>query len=1048
MRSHGRPGDALLLAAALGLVIPGASSSETIAVAADGSFDHATIGEAMAAAVDGDTVRVGPGTYRERVVLRSGVVVHGSGYEDTRIEVDWLANPVYAPSVAGAEISDFTLAYTGSEPPVVVLLQSARVTVSRCRITSTGGIGVYAVDGSEVEVRECVVEQNDGFGVYVSSGSRGYVRDSQIRGNDYAGVAFDRGASGEVTGCLLTENSGNGITVNGAGPVVVSGSVLARNSGVGVFGLEGADMELRRNTVVGNGSYGILLRSGSVASIYDNVVVGNLYGGIVTTGGEQGDGSVRAIGHNGVWGNGLTSQSSGNRSNYQGAEASASDLTSNPCFFDEASGDYRLRSNSPLIGAASDGGTIGALGVAGPEEERASPSTVSILAFPKTAYWTLTQDQAFLSVDLHMWAGTESAFVPEEVEMRFFGHDDQLAALERIPSADFRTTAARIEGNVVDLLMVWDASQTELKPPPSLEVPPGGRGVFLPREIPFARAELPVRAEYVVRGREGDRSVERVCEVVPTFYQQRTDFRLPLRGGGWMVLNGPPEDNHRHRGMGFRGDEASVSGRYALDIVRCYGGRLHRSDGSTNTDYWDYGAPVYAPAAGQVIEVKNDGTEGDPGGGLGTGANFVVIDHQNGEQSSMFHFIPGSVVVEEGQWVEQGDLVAALGASGRAWDLPHLHFQVDDGQGWPSEGFPVTFRGGRILGVEIQDGMLLTGSLFEGESLGPVLRVAADGSGQYLTIGDAMVAAVAGDTVRVGPGIYRERVVLKSGVVVQGSGYEHTRIEVDWLANPVWASKVAEAEIVGFTLAYTGSELPVVVLLQSAQATISQCRITSSGGIGVYAVEGSEVVVRDCLVEQNKGFGVSVRSDSKGYVRDSRIRGNEWAGVSFDEEASGEVTGCFLTANNGHGITVNGAGPIFVSGNVLAGNSGAGLFGMAGADLEIRRNTLVANGTLRYPAAVGQCGLDSRQCGGRQRLVGDQDRGRRGRRWDRHPDRVQRLLGERGRRLPGGGGPGLRPGGGSALPGPGRGRLSPAGGFAVAQRGEWWRGYRGAGIDG
>ncbi len=86
----------------------------------------------------------------------------------------------------------------------------------------------------------------------------------------------------------------------------------------------------------------------------------------------------------------------------------------------------------------------------------------------------------------------------------------------------------------------------------------------------------------------------------------------------------------------------------------------------------------------------------------------------------------------------------------------------------------MAFTGGRILEVEIQDGMLFTGALFEEESLGPVLRVAADGSEDYRTIGDAMAVAITGDTVRVGPGTYRESVALKSGIVLEGSGDENT----------------------------------------------------------------------------------------------------------------------------------------------------------------------------------------------------------------------------------------------------------------------------------
>ncbi|MFV2064668.1 MAG: hypothetical protein ACC726_14335, partial [Chloroflexota bacterium] len=48
---------------------PGASNGTEYTVAADGSGDFGTIAEAVAAAVDGDTVLVQPGTYTEAIVI-------------------------------------------------------------------------------------------------------------------------------------------------------------------------------------------------------------------------------------------------------------------------------------------------------------------------------------------------------------------------------------------------------------------------------------------------------------------------------------------------------------------------------------------------------------------------------------------------------------------------------------------------------------------------------------------------------------------------------------------------------------------------------------------------------------------------------------------------------------------------------------------------------------------------------------------------------------------------------------------------------------------
>ena len=925
------------------LAVPGPSSGRTITVSFGGGSDYPTIGQAVVAASSGDTIQVNPGTYQESVGLKSGVVLQGSGYEDTRIEVDGLANPVYAVNSSEVEISGFTLAYTDTQSVATVFVQSSQMTITNCRMINPVVSTIYAIEGSTVTVEACVVDQGS-VGIFFGGGSQGVIRASRFENSVWSGITFADSAFGEVTESWVMDNGSNGIEVNGAGPVRLVGNVVTGNTWAGIVGLEGAELDIRANTLVENGTFGVLVQSGSAATLVDNLMVRNAIGGISTQGGEAGNGIIVEIGHNDVWDNGVTTQYVGNLSNYQGLEAPSSDLSINPAFLDAAAGDYRLRSHSPLIGAASDGGAIGTLDVVSSEEENAMPSAVFIQAFPDTAYWTLIQDQAWLSVDLYLVAGSATGFAPEEVEVRFFHEDGSMVASERVQAPEFRTTSARVETDVTNLWRVWDATLTLQQAPTPLEIPPGGRASFHPREIPFSQSNLPSKAEYVVRGREENRAVEAVCEVTPTVYQQRTEYRFPLRGGGWYVLNGPPQDNHQHRGLAFAGRRMATNGRYALDIIRVYRG-IYRTEGSTNADFWGHGAPVYAPAAGRVVVVVNDGEEPEVGEELpGNAGNAVVIDHQNGEYSTMVHFPKGSVVVEQGQWVEQGDLVAALGASGDRWDPPHLHFQVDNGFAWPRESLPVAFTGGRILEAEIQDGMLFTGALFEEESLGPVLRVAADGSEEYHTIGDAMAVAITGDTVRVGPGTYRESVALKSGIVLEGSGAEDTRIEVDSRANPAYAVDIDNAEIAGFELAYTGTDEVATVYVESSQVRIADCHLSNSTVSAVYVAGASAVRVEACAIER-AGVGIFLTGDSEAVIHAVQIENSTWSGISFVDGSFGEVVQSRVRNNGTNGIEAIGAGLVRLVGNEVTDNAWAGVLGMEGAELEVRENTLVANGT-------------------------------------------------------------------------------------------------------
>ena len=185
--------------------------------------------------------------------------------------------------------------------------------------------------------------------------SEGYIWDNQIRDNRLNGVVYAEASFGELMGNTITGNKANGLVIAGSGAVTVTGNVLARNSWAGIISLTESELEVRGNTIVENGTYGILVLSRSVASIVDNIAASNLIG-ISVQGGEEGDGVVSEIGYNDVWNN--------RSGNYLGFPSSPElDLSVDPRFVDAEAGDYHLWSDSPLLGAGKDGGTIGAFGI-------------------------------------------------------------------------------------------------------------------------------------------------------------------------------------------------------------------------------------------------------------------------------------------------------------------------------------------------------------------------------------------------------------------------------------------------------------------------------------------------------------------------------------------------------------------------------------------------------------------------------------------------------------------------------------------------------------
>jgi murein DD-endopeptidase MepM/ murein hydrolase activator NlpD len=192
-------------------------------------------------------------------------------------------------------------------------------------------------------------------------------------------------------------------------------------------------------------------------------------------------------------------------------------------------------------------------------------------------------------------------------------------------------------------------------------------------------------------------------------YAQRTHLIFPFHGKGIILQAGAMNGGHRNR-----------SGEYALDGTGLDDAwsPVKPGDGKSNSDYPGFGRDLIAPAAGSVVHVRKDRPDqpvgdasdaqyyapeykrgGDPG-------NFVVIDHGNGEFSMIAHFESGSLNVNLGDKVIQGQVLGKLGHSGDT-DSPHVHYQLQAGADWEySDALPCQFD-------NIEQKVLDRGSYFE-----------------------------------------------------------------------------------------------------------------------------------------------------------------------------------------------------------------------------------------------------------------------------------------------------------------------------------------------
>jgi hypothetical protein len=169
-------------------------------------------------------------------------------------------------------------------------------------------------------------------------------------------------------------------------------------------------------------------------------------------------------------------------------------------------------------------------------------------------------------------------------------------------------------------------------------------------------------------------------------YQTKTALRLPFDDEFTVYWGG----RHPHQNYHV----VYPNQRFAYDLVIARDARTHTGDGTRNEDYYCFGRPILAPAAG-VITVAVDTLPDNPPGEMTPAApagNHVIIDHGNGEYSLLAHLQSGSVQVSAGDAVEAGDTLAACGNSGNTSE-PHLHYHLQDAPefGPAARGMPAFF---------------------------------------------------------------------------------------------------------------------------------------------------------------------------------------------------------------------------------------------------------------------------------------------------------------------------------------------------------------------
>lgn len=170
----------------------------------------------------------------------------------------------------------------------------------------------------------------------------------------------------------------------------------------------------------------------------------------------------------------------------------------------------------------------------------------------------------------------------------------------------------------------------------------------------------------------------------PIVERNTTPMKLPFDDKWYVFWGGVTEEDNYH--------VAYENQKYAYDFLILNDGVSFNESPKENENYFAFGKEIKAPCNARVVKVI-DGVEDNVPGVLNSKdvtGNTVILKTDNDEFLLFAHLKNGSILVETGQDIYEGDVIGLCGNSGNSTE-PHLHLSLQN-----TEDFPLT-TGGKLF---------------------------------------------------------------------------------------------------------------------------------------------------------------------------------------------------------------------------------------------------------------------------------------------------------------------------------------------------------------
>lgn len=261
-------------------------------------------------AVDGDTIRIGPGLFESKtypfaetlcgncqthitkvnasrgfLIEDKDLVIIGSGVDSTTFITNAGYGVLFLNSpnsiITKVKITGGKRDPDGNATDAAIVVRNSRVTISECLIIdntdrpeelAVGIGGVFGREGSELFILGNRFFNNSWDGIALYRGATAIIADNDIKGGRGAGIGITWDASAQIYRNKIS-NYWKGIGAFGTSRTIVSNNLVTDNLGWGIIVTGKAYMDVTNNVVMKNGNCGLAIWSDVCSGRFANNIV-------------------------------------------------------------------------------------------------------------------------------------------------------------------------------------------------------------------------------------------------------------------------------------------------------------------------------------------------------------------------------------------------------------------------------------------------------------------------------------------------------------------------------------------------------------------------------------------------------------------------------------------------------------------------------------------------------------------------------------------------------------------------------------------------------